>query len=230
MNPITCRTYNSYTFGSCEKLTETQLEKMIECFSTSTPTLEDGLEGRTKVTKIHLDGIGPSVVKHYMRGGFIGKLNKRFYLKTGKPRPRVELEQLYRAGDVGISVPEPVCFAVRGTLFYRAWLVTKEIEHPQSLAQLATKDMKLAEPGLKKLIPQILLLLDNRIYHKDLHPGNVLIDKNNRIFIIDFDKAGLFRGDRQALLNIYLERWKRAVIKHNLPQEIYSILHKGFMK
>ena len=230
MKHITCRTYNSYTFGSCEMLTETQLEKMIECFSISTPTIEDGLEGRTKVTKIHLDGIGPIVVKHYMRGGFIGKFNKRFYLNLGKPRPRIELEQLYRAGDAGINVPEPVCFAVSGTLFYRAWLVTREIEHPQSLAQLVMKDMELARPVLKKLIPQILLLLENRIYHKDLHPGNVLIDQNNRIYIIDFDKAGLFRGDRQTLLNIYLKRWKRAAIKHNLPQEIYTTLHKEFMK
>jgi 3-deoxy-D-manno-octulosonic acid kinase len=90
--------------------------------------------------------------------------------------------------------------------------------------------MKLAEHGLKKLIPQILLLLDNRIYHKDLHPGNVLIDKNNRIFIIDFDKAGLFRGDRQALLNIYLERWKRAVIKHNLPEAIYDTFYKELVR
>ena len=230
MKHIICRTYKSYTFGSSEQLTEIQLETLIVCFGISTRPSEGGLEGRTSVTRIPLEGIGPVVVKHYIRGGFMGRLNKRFYLNLGKSRPAIEYEQLSRAMDVGINVPEPVCFASRGMLFYRAWLVTREIEQPQSLAQLGIKDPASAASVMKTLTPQIKRLLDNRIYHKDLHPGNVLIDKKNKVFIIDFDKAGVFRGDKKTLLDRYLKRWKRAVIKYGLPGEIHSTLQKELTK
>lgn len=72
--------------------------------------------------------------------------------------------------------------------------------------------------------------MDNRIYHKDLHPGNVLVDENNDIYIIDFDKAGVFRGDKRVLLKKYMERWGRAVTKHSLPQALYDTLRKDLMK
>jgi len=230
MKHITCRTYKSFTFGSSEKLTEIQLEKLMECFGVATRPLEGGLEGRTSVTRIHLEGIGPVVVKHYIRGGFIGRFNKHFYLNLGKSRPGIEYEQLLRAKDAGINVPEPVCFASRGMLFYRAWLVTRAIERPRSLAQLGMKDLTSAVSVVKTLIPQFKRLLDSRIYHKDLHPGNVLIDKKNKIFIIDFDKAGVFRGDKKTLLDRYLKRWERAVTKYGLPEEIHSTLHKELIK
>ena len=150
------------------------------------------------------------------------------YLNLGKPRPRIEYEQILKAREVGISAPEPICFAVRGNALYTGWLMTREIERPQSLAQISMKDTGAAVSLVKKLIPQILLLLDNRIYHKDLHPGNVLVDEKNRVYLIDFDNAAFFKGNKQALLKKYLSRWGRAVAKHNLPEALYDTLHKEF--
>jgi len=74
-------------------------------------------------------------------------------------------------------------------VFYHAWLVTREIEHAQTLAELSVKDLKRTEKALEKLEGQIELLINNSILHIDLHPGNVLMDGSGKIYIIDFDKA-----------------------------------------
>ncbi|MBW1893735.1 MAG: phosphotransferase, partial [Deltaproteobacteria bacterium] len=218
MKHITCRTYNSFNVGSTLSLTAKQYEKLIKNFTCSKINVDSGLEGRASVTRIQLDGIGPVVIKHYMRGGLFGHFIKHFYLKLGKPRSKMEYEQMERARGFGISVPEPICFAFRGIAFYSAWLVTREIENQLSLAQLSMMDIESAMSAVKKLALQILILIDNRIYHRDLHPGNVLVDKNHQIHIIDFDKAGYFRGEKKALLKNYIKRLGRAVIKHNLPR------------
>jgi len=210
--------------------TDTQYQKLTENFTCSKTISEPGLEGRTSVTRIRLDGIGPLVIKHYRRGGLLGNFIKHTYINLGKPRSRVEYEQLEKARGVGISTPEPICFAFRGKAFYTAWLVTREIENQRSLAQLSMMNIETAISAVKKLAPQMLILMNNRIYHKDLHPGNVLVDKNSDIYIIDFDKAGVFRGDKRALLKKYMERWGRAVTKHNLPKVIHDTLCKDLMK
>lgn len=230
MRHITCRTCNSYTVGSSVTLADTQYEKLTEHFTCSKTSAESGLEGRTSVTRINLEGIGPVVIKHYMRGGLLGSFVKHFYVNLGKPRSRIEYEQMEKARSVGINAPEPICFAFKGKAFYTAWLVTREIENQQSLARLSMMDTESAISAVKKLAPQIFLLADNRIYHKDLHPGNVLVDRNNRVYLIDFDKAGVFRGDKKALLKKYIDRWGRAVTKHNLPKGIYDTMCKELMK
>ena len=165
-----------------------------------------------------------------MRGGLLGNFVRQSYVNLGKPRSRIEYEQMEKARSAGISVPEPICFAFRGKAFYTAWLVTREIENQRSLARLSMMDTESAISAVKKLAPQMVLLMNNRIYHKDLHPGNVLVDKNNKVYLIDFDKAGVFRGDKRVLLNKYMDRWGRAVIKHNLPRVIHDTMHNELMK
>jgi len=230
MKHITCRTYNSFKVGSTLNLTAKQYEKLTENFTCSKTNVDSGLEGRASVTRIQLDGIGPIVIKHYMRGGLFGHFIKHFYLNLGKPRSRIEYEQMERAKGLGISVPEPICFALKGKAIYTAWLVTREIENQHSLARLSIMDIESAMGAVKKLALQILILIDNRIYHRDLHPGNVLVDKDHQIHIIDFDKAGYFRGGEKALLKKYVERWGRAVKKHNLPQTIHDQMCKALTK
>ena len=165
-----------------------------------------------------------------MRGGLFGHFIKHIYLDLGKPRSRIEYEQMERARGLGISVPEPICFALKGKALYTAWLVTRKIENQHSLARLSIMDIESAMGAVKKLALQILILIDNRIYHRDLHPGNVLVDKDHQIHIIDFDKAGYFRGGKKALLKKYIKRWGRAVIKHNLPPAIHDLMCKELTK
>ncbi|RIL04638.1 MAG: hypothetical protein DCC75_12435, partial [Proteobacteria bacterium] len=134
-------------------------------------------------------------------------------------------ESLVEAASIGVRVPEPVAWVDRGAVIYRAWLVTKEIKGHRSLAELAlsaSNSASLSEISkvLEELGRQVELLIQNRLLHVDLHPGNVVVDQHGQVYILDFDKARKFTGGIRELRDQYLRRWRRAVIKHNLPDSL----------
>jgi len=221
MNATAERVYGSYRFESSFNLTDEHLAQLISIFKTPTQAADTTLAGRVSAFATRLTGIGPVIVKHYRRGGVLGHFVRRTYLKWGITRCQVEYSHLKNARNSGISVPEPIACAYKGHLFYQAWLITREITNQQSLASLSSQDEKRTEAAQKKLIDQIVNLIDNRIYHIDLHPGNVLVDSENRIFIIDFDKAHYYRKGKTNLQRKYIQRWNRAVKKHKLPETLY---------
>jgi 3-deoxy-D-manno-octulosonic acid kinase len=57
----------------------------------------------------------------------------------------------------------------------------------------------------------------------DLHPGNILLDGNNTIFIIDFDKAYRYSKSKTQLARAYQNRWTRAVHKYKLPERLLAL-------
>ncbi|MCK5312865.1 MAG: hypothetical protein KAJ62_12185, partial [Desulfobacteraceae bacterium] len=69
----------------------------------------------------------------------------------------------------------------------------------------------------------IIKLIKSSIHHKDLHPGNIIIDKSEKPFVLDFDKAYNFRGSKEELADRYIQRWQRAIKKYNLPEELLEI-------
>lgn len=210
----------AYHFGSAETLTHQNVLRLIEQF-TRVARGADGsvLGGRQAVCRTELADIGRVVIKHYHRGGMLAHLNKRIYLKLGKPRCQIEFEQMVFARSIGVSTPEPVAFAHRGAFLYQAWLVTKEIRNQRSLALLSTQDPQRAASVLPALGEQVACLIDHHILHADFHPGNVLVDDHNQIFIIDFDKSrSHYSGSGRQLKTQYEGRWQRAVVKHNLPK------------
>ena len=70
---------------------------------------------------------------------------------------------------------------------------------------------------MPKLTNQVDTLVENQIHHVDLHPGNVIVNNHNELFIIDFDKAQMNFHNKKKLHQKYINRWQRAVLKHNLP-------------
>lgn len=173
--------------------------------------------GRTAVTHILLDGIGPVVLKHYRRGGWLRHMVKQHYLNLGKNRARREFELLHRAAASGINVPTVIAYAYCGRVIYRAWLITAEISQPISLVQLSQQDQAKAGKLMQRVGQQIELLIENGIWHVDLHPGNVVIDQGGNVFLLDFDRGRIYSGSKNKLKKRYLARWQRAVDKHRLP-------------
>ncbi len=82
---------------------------------------------------------------------------------------------------------------------------------------------------MPSVIEQISKLIQHHILHIDLHPGNVIVDKDERVFIIDFDKGRRFSGSQNKLSNLYLRRWQRAVSKHRLPVMLTDMLRAGLI-
>lgn len=156
----------------------------------------------------------------FRRGGLLARWVKKSYLRIGKTRAQIEFEQLQAVKKIGVQAPQPVAFACKGSLFYRNWLVTLEIPCVQSMAQLSRTTPQLVPAALHSLCRQVDLLINEGILHADFHPGNVLVDDRDNVYLIDFDKAGVCRRSRAWLTEAYRRRWCRAVRKHGLPQTL----------
>jgi 3-deoxy-D-manno-octulosonic acid kinase len=220
MKPVEIVVTNAYRIGTNRRLSPEHIGQLAGVFGQPTLNSTSILGGRTAVSTIHLNDLGSVVIKHYRRGGWLRRLVTRTYLRWGRPRCRIEFDMLQEARRLGIRAPEPIAFAYKGRIFYRCWLVTREIQIRSSLAELSRSDPRAALEVLPRVAEQISRLIEHRIWHVDLHPGNILVDDQSKIHLIDFDRARHVRWDRARLHGRYVNRWKRAVSKHGLPPQL----------
>ena len=221
------RAINAYQFGFTMNLTESQLRPLIDLFQRPVDAADEVLSGRTAVTTARLAGVGSVVIKHYRRGGLLRHMNRLHYLKLGKSRAQREFELLETVAKYGINVPQPVAFALRGRLIYQAWLITREIQKPQSLAVLSAQNEKATGRVMESVVDQVASLIQHQILHVDLHPGNVIVDAAGNVYLLDFDRGKVYHGSRPNLKYRYLSRWQRAVSKHGLPQFLTEMMQTG---
>ena len=230
MSEIHYTTFETVRFGSLRPLAEKQLQDLVRLFDQPTPEAGSVLGGRTSVVRHMLDGVGPVVIKYYRRGGLISRFNEMTYLRIGKTRSQREYEMLVQVRRIGVRAPRPVAYAHRGVLLYHCWLVTEEVQQHRTLAELSLVDPKLAATLTGPVAAEIIRLVQNQLHHVDLHPGNVLVDRRQQIFLIDFDKTRRVRSDPAALRRRYLKRWQRAVAKHRLPAELSKELETALFQ
>jgi tRNA A-37 threonylcarbamoyl transferase component Bud32 len=202
-------------------------DELVSLISMPPQEAASELSGRASITYADLRGVGKIAIKYYMRGGVFGKFITRRYLKLGKTRGELEYEFLEKVLRLGIKAPTPLVYADKGGLFYYAWLVTRVIPDTISLADLSLRDEDRASRLLLELVRQISILIRAGIWHVDLHPGNVLVDPSDNLHILDFDKAEEFTGRDYELRDRYLFRWRRAAIKHKLPDVLTEIVCLG---
>ncbi|MFT0213460.1 lipopolysaccharide kinase InaA family protein [Pseudomonas sp. F1_0610] len=110
-----------------------------------------------------------------------------------KPRIKNEWQNLRRFSKWGIPTAEVVAFGLerRGMSFVRGAVVTKGIANTQDLADLAnSKDARLNSPQWVELISQQVADITRRLHshnfsHNDLKWRNILVDKDNKVYLID---------------------------------------------
>jgi 3-deoxy-D-manno-octulosonic acid kinase len=131
------------------------------------------------------------VLRHYYRGGLIGKWLKDRYCfsQLKKTRCYAELLLLEQMYQQGLKVPKPIAgYVVRQGLFYRADLLIEKIPHSQDLVQYL-KHNQLSEFHWHNLGAMIAKFHEAGIYHSDLNAHNILINNNDEFYLIDFDKC-----------------------------------------
>ena len=216
--------HKSYKFGSQFDLHQTMIDRLIKLFNFKDQNKSETiLAGRNSVSKITVPELGSLIVKQYARGGLVAYFNKDRYFYSKQSRSELEFNALINAASAGVNVPQPIAFASKGSLFYKAWLITKKIEHSKNFIELCLNEKSRAVNLLPAICENIKKLIKNSIHHKDLHPGNIIIDQFNKPFILDFDKACYYSGGRDKLSKKYRKRWQRAVKKYNLPEELLQI-------
>lgn len=219
-----------YVIGSALPLAESHINQIIDSFGSPEKSSPSNLSGRTGIKKIDLQGAGKVVIKQYFRGGILRHINRRTYLYTGKPRSQTEFEMLSQVRQIGVPAPEPVAFAIKGKLLYHAWLLTKELPDVQALSEFSLHAPESARAVIPAVGRQIQMLVRQGIYHVDLHPGNVLVDKNHKVYFIDFDKARVSSCRKRKLRHRYAERWTRAARKYGLPEFVIEALQAELFK
>ena len=227
MEPIISYRYGDLRLQSAVSLAAKEIEPLAGMMLRSPEKQDNGLGGRVAVSRITLPEIGPAVLKYYRRGGLIRRVLKDRYLYNTRRRCRKEFDMLARVRSLGVTAPRPLVAAFSSGLFYCCWLITEAIDSAGSLADLSRRKPVAAKRCTRQAAEQIKILIDNRILHVDLHPGNVLVGTDGRVHLIDFDRARRYRLGGSNLGRRYRRRWQRAVVKHDLPAFLVDELDAG---
>ncbi|NLS13567.1 3-deoxy-D-manno-octulosonic acid kinase [Vibrio sp. SM6] len=154
-----------------------------------------------------------AALRHYRRGGLFGKLvaDSYWFQSWQQTRGVQELMLLEHLRTFGVNVPRPVAArAIRCGVTYRADLMSERIPNAQDLvARLVNAPLSAAD--YHAIGAQIGQMHRANVDHTDLNIHNILLDTNNTVWIIDFDKCSQREGQHWQPRN--LERLKRSFIK-----------------
>ncbi|AEF55154.1 3-deoxy-D-manno-octulosonic acid kinase [Marinomonas posidonica] len=167
---------------------------------------------------------GQFVLRRYRRGGLMAKLTQRHFIYTGvkQSRPWLELSLLERMRQLGLPVPQPIagrCKVEKG--FYQADLITATIANAVDLFDLI-KQQHNARLNWHNIGHTIRRFHDNGIDHTDLNCHNIMIDADNKVWLIDFDKCQQ-RTPRPSWMKNNLDRLKRSFDKETQKHPTFSV-------
>ena len=218
-------------FGSHENapLSQEARATILQAIAEGPSSSVGPLGGRNGISVRNVAPFGRVVIKQYLRGGALRAFVRQRYLRMGAARCAGEFHVLLRALEVGVNVPEPVGYCYTPGLFYKAWLFTRELQGTSTIAELSAVSGQedRVQAAMEEVVRQVGQLIRAGIFHVDLHPGNTLVDEQGKVYLLDFDKAYTYRGRPNVLRDKYLCRWRRAVIKHDLPELLTELMAHG---
>lgn len=149
--------------------------------------------GRGAAWFVQLDGTD-GVLRHYRRGGMAARVSRERYLWRGEARVRsiAEFRLLAWLREQRMPVPAPLAamYQRRG-LTYTAALIVERIAHARSLAQRLGEGE--AAPPWLRIGSTVARMHRLGVDHADLNAHNILLDPEDRVWLIDFD-----RGSREG--------------------------------
>lgn len=175
------------------------------------------------------------VLRHYRRGGLIGKLLTDQYLYTGLSNTRAwqEMSLLLKLKELTLPAPTPVAARVTKNLFYyQADIITKKIPHAQDVHQHLLTEPLSAEIW-ECIGATIAKFHTNQIYHHDLNIHNIMLDKDDKVWLIDFDKCATRNGEKWKKENLdrlarSLKKEKNKHSEYHFKDENWDALKSGY--
>lgn len=178
---------------------------------------------------------GEYALRHYFRGGLLGKIVRDQYIFTGWQQTRAfqELTLLSTLRKHDVNVPEPIAARVtKHGMSYRSDIMIGKISNAQDLVSLLIDKKVISLSTYESIGHQIRKMHEAGVNHTDLNIHNILIDQHDVVWLIDFDKCKQQRGERWKASNI--ARLQRSFAKekelHNLSlsQGWFEALMKGY--
>ena len=173
-----------------------------------------GPAGEGRGTVFFVAGGGEEwALRHYQRGGLVGRVVNDRYLWAGAERTRSfrEWRLLRDLFDKGLPVPAPVAARfVREGRRYTADLITVRIPGAEPLsARLAAAP--LAPADWRRVGRCIRRFHDANVFHADLNAHNLLLDDGGTPWLLDFDRGRVREDSGWRRSN--LERFLRSLNK-----------------
>lgn len=156
------------------------------------------------------------VLRHYRRGGLIGKILEDGYCYTGLKKTRayqefVVTQKLY---ELGLPVPRPIAGQViKHGFYYQADLITTKIAGARDLVKVLSEG-ELAASTYVAIGRMVRDFHNAGLWHADLNIHNIILDNEEKLWLIDFDRCQ-FKKPVENFAKDNLSRLKRSFLKES---------------
>lgn len=180
----------------------------------------------------------PLVLRHYYRGGLIGKLLQDTYLFTGvtHSRPYREFVLLQELARLGLPACRAVAARIRRCgLVYRADLLMEQVIDARDLVAHLQRG-PLADECWQRIGQTLADFHRHGVYHADLNAHNILLDKAGQVWLIDFDRGQLRQPDRRwqaqnlARLQRSFEKESGRLAVFHYHRDAWNLLHQAYQQ
>lgn len=140
---------------------------------------------------------GPAVLREYLRGGWVAKISRRnyFFTNVARSRPFREFDILTALFAQGLPVPQPVAaLCEHSGLTSSGSIITMRIAHTCTLADILPGDPHRCDDAWENVGRCIRQFHRAGVWHADLNARNILLDREMKAYLIDFDRARLMGG------------------------------------
>jgi len=170
------------------------------------------------------------VLRHYLRGGLVARVNADRFLWTSemRARPVREISLTLKLHAAGLPVPLPVAARYeRDGLLYRADLITEFLPDTRTLAAcLDEGDVGL--PSWAAIGRCIRRFHDHGLCHADLNAHNILL-RGDEVLLVDFDRCsrrppGMWRDANLARLRRSLDKLEDARVHRRFDEAQWHCL------
>jgi tRNA A-37 threonylcarbamoyl transferase component Bud32 len=178
------------------------------------------------------------VLRHYRRGGWVGKFLKDTYLIEPMTQTRAmkEYALLERLFIKGLPVPRPCAArAVRTGVGYRADILIERIPDARNLVEILGQTGALSSSLWCEVGRVIARFHQNGVDHADLNAHNILVDSKEKVWVIDLDKSRVRRSGKweaKMLARLYRSLQKEAQRLPNFcwQESDWSSLLEGYVQ